>query len=272
MPMPTLPDGYGELDRYCREFLTDRPDYERNHPDYERNVFIMTRFEAGNRLLRELDEELRRALCRRGLNGVRADDDEYHDQLWQNVCVYMLCCASGVAVLEDRGANEFNPNVALEYGFMRALNKPTLLLKDIGFKNVRADIVGTLHGSFDITDIGGTLPGAIDQWVNNRKLGLRPGASKIEQTAFGIYERLLKLRAAQFLHDAARQQHELEREFHFLGVDVYAYEQVLAGLAEPDHADAVAETRLRLVDPNTREMSALAALVERFAALSRRAP
>ena len=57
-----------------------------------------------------------------GLMGHRADDRCYPNDrnLWDNVCTYMFCCKYGVHILEDIMADEFNPNVALEYGFMRA--------------------------------------------------------------------------------------------------------------------------------------------------------
>ena len=90
--------------------------------------------------------------------------------LWNNVCVYMLGCSRGIAILEDRVMNEFNPNVALEYGFMRALNKPCLLLADTGFHNLRADIIGTLRETFDITDIPGTVRRPVEKWL--RELGI----------------------------------------------------------------------------------------------------
>ena len=95
-----LPPGYEDLADDCRRFLAD-------HPDYGRNVFIMTRFVPGNRLLARLDETLRQSLCRHGLKGLRADDRVYPNgrELWRNVCVYMLCCKYGVAVLEDRIAD-----------------------------------------------------------------------------------------------------------------------------------------------------------------------
>jgi hypothetical protein len=169
-PLPPLPPGYEELAGDCRKFLSD-------HPDIDRNVFIMTRFVPGNALLTLLDQELRRTLCRHGLNALRADDRMYPTdrQLWKNVCVYMLCCRYGVAVLEDRIRDEFNPNVALEYGFMRALDKPTLLLKDAGFHNLRADILGTLHETFDLTDIAGSLARPIESWIRDLGLDVEPG-------------------------------------------------------------------------------------------------
>ena len=158
----SLPPGYEFLARECERFFTD-------HPRYDRNVFLMTRFDAGSKFLVTLDQEVRRALREHDYNPVRADDKVYMPDrnLWNNVCVYMLCCSRGVAILEDRAANEFNPNVALEYGFMRALNKPTLLLADNAFSNLRADILGTLRETFDLTDIEATVPVAIKRWLRD---------------------------------------------------------------------------------------------------------
>lgn len=155
-----IPPGYMFLADECERFLKD-------HPNYDNNILIMTRFVEGNRLLEGLNRELRSVLTEHSLNPVRADDKMYlrDRNLWNNVCVYMICCRFGIAILEDRIADEFNPNVALEYGFMRALNKPVLLLADVGFRNLRADIIGTLRENFDITDIKGTIKAPIKTWL-----------------------------------------------------------------------------------------------------------
>lgn len=154
-----LPPGYQYLGDSCRRLLEE-------HPDFDRNVFLMTRF-GDDKYLHELDEVLRATLRERGLNPLRADDKVYpaNRNLWDNVCTYMLCCGKGVAILEDRGVHEFNPNVAIEYGFMRALNRPTLLLADAGFRNLRADIIGTLREQFDLLDMPTTVPPAIGRWL-----------------------------------------------------------------------------------------------------------
>lgn len=164
-----IPPGYTSLADNCKRFFAD-------HPNYNENIFIMTRFEKGDKLLEELDKELRSVIRKHGLNPLRADDKMYlrDRNLWNNVCVYMICSKYGIAILEDRIRDEFNPNVALEYGFMRALNKPTLLLQDIGFRNIRADIIGTLRETFDITDIRETIRTPIETWL--RELDLIAGA------------------------------------------------------------------------------------------------
>jgi hypothetical protein len=104
-----IPPGYAGLAEGCRAFLND-------HPEYEKNVFLMTRFDAGSEYLGQLDRELRAALRSKGLDPVRADDRTYVSDrnLWNNVCVYMVCCSKGIAILEDRGIDEFNPNVGIE--------------------------------------------------------------------------------------------------------------------------------------------------------------
>ena len=155
-----LPPGYTFLAPECERFLRD-------HPNYDRNVFLMTRFDSSSRALVELDTEVRRVLREHDLNPLRADDKMYMQDrnLWNNVCVYMLCSSRGVAILEDRGKDEFNPNVALEYGFMRALNRPALLLTDRSFRNLRADVVGTLREEFDITEIDTSVKPAIERWL-----------------------------------------------------------------------------------------------------------
>lgn len=160
-----IPPGYRFLADDCERFFKD-------HPRYDRNVCIMTRFVKGNLLLEELDRELRSVLREHGLNPVRADDKMYlrDRNLWNNVCVYMICCKYGIAILEDRIRDEFNPNVAIEYGFMRALNKPTLLLADVGFRNLRADIIGTLREEFDITNIKETIREPVEKWLKELDL------------------------------------------------------------------------------------------------------
>lgn len=123
------PGGYRKLKEPLESFFGDQ---ERGCSDYDKNVFIMTRFLPGNKALESIDKMIRSALKSVGFTGHRADDRVYPDDrnLWDNVCTYMVGCKYGISVLEDIVRAEFNPNVALEYGFMRALGKPTLLLKE----------------------------------------------------------------------------------------------------------------------------------------------
>jgi hypothetical protein len=258
----TLPPGFEHLKPDCERFLTE-------HRDYDRNVFIMTRFSPGDRMLAQLDESLRKTLCRHRLHGLRADDRMFasDDQIWSNVRIYMLCCRYGVAILEDRLKDEFNPNVALEYGFMRALAKPVLLLKDIGFRNVRADIVGTLHQPFDLFDIHGTLGPAIDRWVTDLGLEVSGGRSDLQQQALKAYRRLGNIECARLVRNEAQRKKEEDDECWYFGEEIKDYRQLL--LLQPNAAHQVAVDEADRLIVHDHDFSALTEFLERFARLAR---
>ena len=142
-----LPQGYEFLAQSVRKCRQDNP--------YESSVFVMMKFPDGlpeehSRLLNRIFDVSGSALQAYGLVAKRADKKQYEPDLWNNLCVYMLGCQFGLAVLEDSGANEMNPNVALEYGFMKALNKEVGLLREKNFKHDRADLIGKLVKPFSI--------------------------------------------------------------------------------------------------------------------------
>jgi TIR domain len=144
-----VPAGYEHLHPSIRRFCDDSP--------FERNVFVMMKFPdkttmraAHLRLLSEIWETISAEAKRHGLAAQRADQRSYHDQLWENICVYIIGSKYGVAVLEDEVASELNPNVALEYGFMKALDHPVALLRSSTFQHGRADLSGKLAKQFDI--------------------------------------------------------------------------------------------------------------------------
>lgn len=257
-----IPSGYEHLRTDCERFLAD-------HPQYDRNVFIMMRFDERDRLLGRLDEQLRRTLCLHGLVGRRADDRMYarDNQLWTNVCVYMLCCSFGVAVLEDRAKDEFNPNVALEYGFMRALDKRTLLLVDRGFSNLRADVIGTLRESFDIADLAGTLSAPVERWIRGLGIDVDPGSSDLQQQAFKAHQRLLRILCSQLVRDPELRTKEQKDEFWYFGEEIEGYRRLLQQTPDPAHQAAVDDAHRRVVIGHNDR--AVAELIERFAALAK---
>jgi hypothetical protein len=149
-----VPAGYEHLHPNIRRFCDDTP--------FERSVFVMMKFPdktsmkvAHLRLLNDIWEAIRDEAARYGLTARRADLRTYHDQLWENICVYIIGSKYGIAVLEDEVAQELNPNVALEYGFMKALDHPVALLRSSGFEHGRADLSGKLSKDFDI--VSGSL-------------------------------------------------------------------------------------------------------------------
>ena len=224
---PPLPAGYEYLRAGCARFMQD-------HPDYDSNVLVMTRF-ALDEPLPQLDRELRKTLCRHGLKAHRADDKMYSidAQLWSNLCIYMLCCKYGVAVLEDRIQNEFNPNVALEYGFMRALSKPTLLLKDVGFRNLRADVLGSLHQEFNMFDIPRTLPPPIAKWIRDIEVGVHAGAAESQRLAYAVYLRFQNIQCSGLVYEDPARMKERNEEFDCLREELAKYRKQVGAHADP---------------------------------------
>ena len=163
-----LPKGYEHFARIMPAFLLD-------HADVDHNVFLMMRFRSGDQY-DEIHKAVLEGMARHGLSVLRADDKDYTGDLWENVCLYMLGSRYGVAVFEEIDLREFNPNVALELGFMIAHDKRCLLLKDKRMPRMPADVVGKLYKEFDTYDIRASIDKAVDAWT--RDMGLYPGESE----------------------------------------------------------------------------------------------
>jgi hypothetical protein len=159
--------GYEGLQQLLDRFFDD-------HPDFTKNVLIAMRF-GNSPQSEQIHRAIRTALGRFGLNALRADDKTYpdDDDLWANVCAYMMGCKYAVCVFEDFEQRSFNPNVPLEYGFMRAINRRVLLLKEAHMPTMPSDITGKLYRPFDVFDIDTSIDAAISGWVT-RDLGLPP--------------------------------------------------------------------------------------------------
>jgi hypothetical protein len=156
---PFVPPGYEYLMEPLSLLLKD-------HSSYEQNIFIMTRL-AEHSGLNQAIASIVGWLKENGCAGLKANDKTYYvgDRvLWNNVCTYMIGCSKGIAILEDIVKSDFNPNIALEYGFMRALNKPVLILADRRFDKISADVMGILYERFDLMRPETAKP-AISNWL-----------------------------------------------------------------------------------------------------------
>lgn len=154
--------------------------FNKDHPDVDKNVFIAMRFRQGKQF-QEIHQAIKISLAKYGLRGVRADDRVYplDGDLWSNVCVYMMACKYAVCVFEEIDEREFNPNVPLEYGFMRALNRQVLLLKDSRMPCLPTDMTGKIYRLFDSYNIAETIQQQVGEWVE-RDLGIRPVSERPE--------------------------------------------------------------------------------------------
>ena len=169
---PMTPDEFsnaaaiGEAPVEIRESLRR---FEEDHPDPAGVAFIMMQF-GQTRAHNEITEAIRVGLDMRGIKGVRADDKRYHDHLFYNVLTYMHGCGLGIAVFERIEVQTYNPNVALEVGYLFAMRKPVCLLKDRTLETLQADLVGRLYDEFDPQDAAATVPPAVQKWLADKGL------------------------------------------------------------------------------------------------------
>ena len=154
-----LPPGFQHFKRFFPQFLHD-------YPDNNRNVFLMMRFNKGEQY-EQIQKTLRREMDKYEFTILRADNKDYTGDLWDNVCLYMLGSKYGVAVFEEIDKREFNPNIALELGFMLALNKRCLILKDKRMPKMPTDIIGKLYKEFDTYDIESTITLCVKEWIHD---------------------------------------------------------------------------------------------------------
>jgi hypothetical protein len=141
--------------------------FRKDHPDPSKVAFVMMRFgqtPAHNNIVAGIQA----ALASSDIVSVRADEKEYHEDLFQNIQTYIYGCAFGVAVFERLEEENFNPNVSLEVGYMMALKKPICLLKDRTLKTLHTDLIGKLYRVFDPQDPSGSISVELSKWLKDK--------------------------------------------------------------------------------------------------------
>jgi hypothetical protein len=167
-----------QIQRLLTEFVEFPPFHVRHAPlladfakqgDYDKSVFIMTKFPdpknpgVTDPELKKVVDVVRAAVSAKGYVPRVANDYSFHPQLWDNVELHLLCCRQGIAIVEDKVLPELNPNVAMEWGWMRGIGRRVLYLVEKDFKKARADWSGLIESPFDWSD---PAPG-IDTAVKN---------------------------------------------------------------------------------------------------------
>ncbi|MCX5890754.1 MAG: hypothetical protein NTY36_15110 [Deltaproteobacteria bacterium] len=158
-----LPAENHYLEKFLHRFFEDPP-------VYERNVFLIMRFRHEKPFI-DIVDSIRNECAKFNLNVLRADDKEYTDDLWDNVLTYIYGCKSAIAVFDQINYREFNPNVALEVGFLFSQCKRVLLFKDMSIPVMPSDIVGKIYRSFNTYAPYETIPPQIEKWVIDYKIG-----------------------------------------------------------------------------------------------------
>lgn len=121
--------------------------------DYEQSVFIMTKYPEGNnpkdKALQRVINSVKRGVQEKGLVPRIGSDKAYYEGVWDNVELYLCGCKYAIAIVENKYKDELNPNVAMEWGWMRAMNKKVLYLVENDFDKERADLSGLIKSPFE---------------------------------------------------------------------------------------------------------------------------
>ncbi len=149
-------------------------EFHENGRSYDKSVFIMTKFPDGNG---PLDDQLNQVIDvvkdsveKAGfLPRIALGHPRYFPTVWDNVEIHLLGCAKGVAIIENRYKQELNPNVALEWGWMRSMNKDVLFLLEKDFQQFRADILGFIPDTFSWDHPEQDIPAAVADWLKGKK-------------------------------------------------------------------------------------------------------
>lgn len=152
--------------------------WEKTSSDYEHSIFLMMPFKDDIDY-RTLTETIKKTCKKLGYKVFRVDDDgrKPFDTLWDNIVLNMLGCKYGISIYVsdkaiDRMTDELrffeNPNVALEYGFMKSRAKKVLILKDISAKTP-SDLQGFVWKPFDLKNPDKTVPSVVTGWIKEIK-------------------------------------------------------------------------------------------------------
>ena len=170
--------------RRCREQLSTLvkfpPQHLRHFPQlgqfwrdgsYERSVFLMTKFPEPSggpkaaELQRIIDAVSAEVKTAGFVPRIAKFPNNFHPGLWDNVELHLLACRQGIAIVEDQYLPELNPNVAMEWGWMRAMGKPVLFLREETFGHHRADLGDLLGQPFAWADPQPGVTDAVGPWL-----------------------------------------------------------------------------------------------------------
>ncbi len=136
------------------------------HPDPKKLGFLIMRF-TDTGPFQGIVRAVKNTGQKHKLSIVRADERQFHDDLWGNVRTFLHGCGFGIAVYERIETEEQNANIGLEVGYLMAMSKPVLLLKDQTVKTLPCDLAGKLYKPFDPHDPEGTIPEQLTKWLGD---------------------------------------------------------------------------------------------------------
>jgi hypothetical protein len=168
----TYPPHFLQYAQLIADFQRNKKNGEESKKARKGSVFIMTKYPDGNdterdAALKTIIKTVKTAVSKCGFHAALAADTVLHPNLWENVECHMLACSHGIAIVDSKFRPDLNPNVAMEWGWMRAMGKPVLYLVE---KDARAaaDVAGLIKAPFDWLDPEATVPLAVSDYLKRR--------------------------------------------------------------------------------------------------------
>ncbi len=145
-------------------FSTYTPTQERFFQIFGRNTaFIIMPFDKE---LNVVHENIVRILEAYGFKALRADNYNFEENVWDNIKIYLDCCLFGIAIFDKSLKQKYNPNVALEVGYLIASEKKVCLLKDKNLEKMPSDLLARLYQEYDNSDLATSLSCALNKWLS----------------------------------------------------------------------------------------------------------
>jgi hypothetical protein len=159
-----FPPHHDRHQKFIEEFHKTAP--------FEKSVFIMSKFPDPNKPdqrdaeLTKVIKTVQDAVTRCRFTPRVAFDKDYYPGLWENVELYLLGSSRGIAIVEDCYKPELNPNVAMEWGWMRGMGRNVLFLVEEKFNKKRADWSGLIEYPFEWAEPAKAIPAAVHKWLS----------------------------------------------------------------------------------------------------------
>ncbi len=134
----------------------------------DRNIFVIMRY-GPDRMYKGLERAIKETVRSYGFEAKLARDMLFYGELWRNIEFFMKNSRYGIVIFERAMQPEFNPNVAVELGYMLGLGKYCLLLKEHSLPTLPTDVVGQLYESFEATNPKVSVSRSVERWLE--KLG-----------------------------------------------------------------------------------------------------
>jgi hypothetical protein len=113
-------------------------------------VFIIMRY-AKDAVYEALEKTIKGTVYLQGFKASLAKDAGFHDELWRNIEFCMENSRYAIVVFERAAQPEFNPNVAVELGYMLGKGKHCLLIKEESIPMLPTDFAGRRYEAFKLT-------------------------------------------------------------------------------------------------------------------------